>query len=54
MRKELQILHCKKWAPNLSELNLLDHFIWENISNHIEYHKVKTVNDLRRESDEES
>ncbi|CAF1229661.1 unnamed protein product [Rotaria sordida] len=39
----------ERWPPNSPELNPLDYSIWTNISNHIEYHKVKTVNDLRRE-----
>ena len=39
----------EKWPPNSPELNPLDYFIWDNISNHVEYHKVKTINDLRRE-----
>ena len=39
----------EKWPPNSPELNPLDYSIWDNISNHVEYHKVKTINDLRRE-----
>lgn len=37
------------WPPNSPELNPLDYSIWDNISNHVEYQKVKTINDLRRE-----
>ena len=36
------------WPPNSSELNPLDYSIWDIISNHVEYHKVKTINDLCR------
>ncbi|CAF4341426.1 unnamed protein product [Rotaria magnacalcarata] len=39
----------EKWPPNSPELNPLDYFIWDNISNHVKYHKVKTINDLRQE-----
>jgi transposase len=38
-----------KWPPNSPELNPLDYSIWDRISNNVDYHKVKTVNDLRRE-----
>ncbi|CAF1221231.1 unnamed protein product [Didymodactylos carnosus] len=39
----------EKWPPNSPELNPLDYSIWDNISSNVEYHKVKTINDLRRE-----
>ena len=39
----------EKWPPNSPELNPLEYSIWNNISNRVEYHKIKTVNDLRRE-----
>jgi hypothetical protein len=39
----------EKWTPNSPELNPLGYSIWDNISNQVEYHKVKTINDLRRE-----
>jgi hypothetical protein len=38
-----------RWPPNSPELNPLDYSIWDSISNHIEYGKVETINDLRRE-----
>jgi hypothetical protein len=38
-----------RWPPNSPELNPLDYSIWDNISNHVQYGKVKTINDLRRE-----
>ena len=40
----------EKWAPNSAELNPLDSFIWYNISNHVQYHQVKTIDDLRGEN----
>jgi len=40
--KETRLLYSPK-------LNPLDSSIWNNISNHVEYHKVTTVNDLRGE-----
>ena len=39
----------KKWPLNSPELNPLDYSIWNNMSNHVEYHKVKTINDSHRE-----
>ena len=39
----------ERWPPNSPELNPMDYSIWDNISKHMEYHKVKTINDLRRE-----
>ena len=44
----------EKWPANSSKLNLQDYSIWNNISNHVYYHKVNITNDLCRESDEES
>ena len=39
----------RRWPPNSPELNPLDYSIGNNISTHVQYHKVKTINDLRRE-----
>ena len=39
----------EKWPQNSYELNSLDYSIWDNISNHVEYHIVKVINGLRRE-----
>jgi transposase len=39
----------EKWPPNSPELNPLDYSIWDNISSNMEYRKIKTINDLRRE-----
>ena len=39
----------ERWPPNSPELNPLDYSIWTHISNHMEYGKVKTINDLHRE-----
>ncbi len=38
-----------KWPPNSPELNPLDYSLWNQISDQVQYKKVKTVNDLRRE-----
>ena len=37
------------WPPNSPELNSMDYSIWIKISSHMEYGKIKTINDLRRE-----
>ena len=39
----------EKWPPNSSELNPMDYSIWTNISSDVEYGRIKTINDLRRE-----
>ena len=38
-----------KWPSNSPELNPLDYSIWDSISNHMDYHRVNTINDLYRE-----
>ncbi|CAM4797786.1 unnamed protein product [Rotaria magnacalcarata] len=39
----------EKWPPNSLEPNPLDCSIWNEISRHVDYKKVKTGNDIRRE-----
>jgi hypothetical protein len=39
----------EKWPPNSPELNPLDYSIWDKISRHVQYQKVKTIKDLQRE-----
>jgi hypothetical protein len=39
----------ERWPPNSPELNPLDYSIWDSISNDIDYGKVETIDDLRRE-----
>ena len=38
-----------RWPPNSPELNPLDYSIWNNISNRMDYKKVQSIEDLRRE-----
>ena len=39
----------EKWPPNSPELNPMDYSIWTKISSDVEYGRIKTINDLRRE-----
>ena len=39
----------EKWPPNSRELNPMDYSIWTKISSDVEYGRIKTINDLRRE-----
>lgn len=38
-----------RWPPNSPEVNPLDYSIWTQISSQIDYKKIKTIGDLRRE-----
>ena len=38
----------ERWPPNSPELIPLDYSIWNQISRHVDYKKVKNVNDIRR------
>lgn len=40
-----------KWRASSPELNPLDYSVWNRISTQVQYQKVKTVSDLRREVD---
>ena len=39
----------EKWPLNSRELNPMDYSIWTKISSDVEYGRIKTINDLRRE-----
>ena len=39
----------EKWPPNSRELNPMDYSMWTKISSDVEYGRMKTINDLRRE-----
>ncbi|CAF4275868.1 unnamed protein product [Rotaria magnacalcarata] len=41
--------HTDKGPTKSPELNPLDYSIWNSIFNNVDYYKVKTINDLRRE-----
>ena len=42
-------LQKETWPPNSPELDPMDYSILIKISSHMEYRKIKTINDLRRE-----
>ena len=39
----------ERWPHNSPELNPLDYSVWERISNRMDYGKIQTTDDLRRE-----
>ena len=39
----------EKWPLKSRELNPMDYSIWTKISSDVEYGRIKTINDLRRE-----
>ncbi|CAF1097776.1 unnamed protein product [Rotaria magnacalcarata] len=49
-KKNFKFFISKDKGPtNSPELNPLDYSIWNSIFNNVDYYKVKTINDLRRE-----
>ena len=45
----IQFIGSHRWPPNSPNLNVLDYYVWDAITNHMQWNKVKNYHSLINE-----